>query len=427
MSRSRRPVHTSLPGPEDIFRLVLPNGVTLLARSNDNSPSVVLSGYLLAGSLFDPDEHLGLADFTAAALLRGTENYSMQRLYDALESVGASLSFNASVHTTSFHGRCLAEDLPLLLELLAEALCRPVFPAEQVEKLRARLLTDLAIRAQDTGEMASLTFDEIVYAGHPYRRPEDGYPETIQAIQPSHLADFHRRHYGPRGLVIAVVGAVEPRRAAAQVEKALGDWSNPDQPEPPPLPPLRPLKKTIERRVKIPGKSQSDLVIGAAGPSRLDPEFHAAALANSILGQFGMMGRIGEVVREKSGLAYYAYSSLSAGVGPGAWEVSAGVNPRNLRKALDLVQTEIARFVHEGVSAAELADSQSNFIGRLPLSLESNAGVAGALINIERFGLGLDYYRRYADIIRAVTPEQVAEAVRKYLEPDRLAIAIAGP
>ncbi len=427
MNRNRRPVPASLPGPEDIFRVTLPNGITILARANDNSPSVVISGYLLAGSLFDPDEYLGLADFTAAALLRGTENYSMQRLYNALESVAASLAFNASVHTAGFHGRCLAEDLPLLLELLAEALRRPVFPDDQVEKLRARLLTDLAIRAQDTGEMASLTFDEIVYAGHPYRRPEDGYPETIQAIERQRLADFHRRHYGPRGMVIAVVGAVQPRRAAAQIEKVLGDWSNPEQPDPPPLPPLQPLKKTVERRVKIPGKSQSDLVIGAAGPSRLDPEFHAAALGNSILGQFGMMGRIGEVVREKSGLAYYAYSSLSAGVGPGSWEVSAGVNPRNVRKALDLVQAEIARFVKEGVSAEELADSQSNFIGRLPLSLESNAGVAGALINIERFGLGLDYYRRYADLIRAVTPEQVVEAVRKYLDPDRLAIAIAGP
>lgn len=427
MKPGRRPLPPSLPGPEDIARIVLPNGITLLGRANNNSPSVVVSGYLLAGSLFDPDDRLGLADFTAAALLRGTENYSIQRLYDALESAGASLSFNAGVHTASFHGRALAEDLPLLLELLTEALCRPVFPADQVEKLRARLLTELAIRAQDTAEMASLTFDEIVYAGHPYRRPEDGYPETIQAIRRDDLVDFHRRHYGPRGLVIAIVGAVDPQRAAAQVEKVLGNWSNPDQPDPPPLPPLQPLKKTIERRIKIPGKSQSDLVVGAAGPSRLDPEFHPAALGNSILGQFGMMGRIGEVVREKSGLAYYAYSSLNAGVGPGSWEVSAGVNPRNVRKALDLVQTEIARFVREGVTASELSDSQSNFIGRLPLSLESNAGVAGALINIERFGLGLDYYRRYADLIRAVTPEQVAEAARKYLDPQRLAIAVAGP
>jgi zinc protease len=183
----------------------------------------------------------------------------------------------------------------------------------------------------------------------------------------------------------------------------------------------------VNRKVTIPGKFQSDLVIGASGPKRQDPEFMPASLGNSILGQFGMMGRIGEVVREKAGLAYYAYSSLSAGVGPGSWEVSAGVNPGNVEKAVGLVLKEIARFVKKGVTPDELADSQANFIGRLPLSLESNAGVANALLNIERHDLGLDYYRRYPDLVRAVTPEQVVEASRKFLHPDKLAIAVAGP
>ena len=359
--------------------------------------------------------------------MRGTEKYDLHSLYDALESVGASLSFSAGVHTAGFHGRALVEDLPLLFEILAEALRRPVFPAEQVEKLRAQLLTGLAIRAQDTYEMANLTFDQMIFKGHPYARPEDGFPETVQAIGRDDLAAFHRRHFGPRGLVLAVVGAIEPERAVALIEAALGGWTNPGQPEPPALPDLKPLKKTIERKVRIPGKSQSDLVIGTTGPLRRDPEYHPASLGNSILGQFGMMGRIGDVVREKSGLAYYAYSTLNAGIGPGSWDVSAGVNPANVARARDLIRQEIGNFVTNGVSAEELADSQSNFIGRLPLSLESNAGVAGALLNIERFALGLDYYHRYAGLIRAVTPEQVVEAARKYLHPDRLAIAVAGP
>jgi zinc protease len=139
------------------------------------------------------------------------------------------------------------------------------------------------------------------------------------------------------------------------------------------------------------------------------------------------MGRIGEVVREKAGLAYYAYSSLNAGIGPGSWDVAAGVNPGNVEKAAVLIQKEISRYVKKGVTGDELADSQANFIGRLPLSLESNVGVANALLNIERHNLGLDYYRRYPDMVRAVNPEQVLEASRKFLHPDKLAIAIAGP
>ena len=98
-----------------------------------------------------------------------------------------------------------------------------------------------------------------------------------------------------------------------------------------------------------------------------------------------------------------------------------------MQKARALICSEIARFVENGTTSEELADSQSNFIGRLPLSLESNSGVASSLLNIERYVLGLDYFRRYPDMVRAVTPEQVLAAVRKYLDPDRLAIAIAGP
>ena len=152
-----------------------------------------------------------------------------------------------------------------------------------------------------------------------------------------------------------------------------------------------------------------------------------ASLGNSILGQFGMMGRIGDVVREKSGLAYYAYSTLHSGFGPGAWVVSAGVNPANIQKAIDLIKEEISRIVSNGVSKEELADSQNNFIGRLPLSLESNAGVCGALLNIERYSLGLDYYQLYRTNVQKVTIEDVHRIVKKYLDPEVLAIAIAGP
>jgi zinc protease len=275
--------------------------------------------------------------------------------------------------------------------------------------------------------MANLVFDEILFAGHPYGRPDDGWPETIQAITREDLLDFHRRTFGPRGMVIAVVGAVEPKKAVDAVHRALGNWKNSDQEERPGVPDHNPLKKTKKRVHAIPGKSQSDLIIGTIGPRRKDPEFMAAALGNSILGQFGMMGRIGDVVREKSGLAYYASSSLSAGIGPGIWDVSAGVNPSNVKKAADLIVSELKRFVEEGVTKQELSDSQENFVGRLPLSLESNGGVAGALLNIERFELGLDYYRKYAGNVRAVTRQAVQAAAAKFINSERLAIAVAGP
>jgi zinc protease len=417
---------SSLPGTDDIFRETLPNGITVLVRSNFASPSVVMSGYLNAGSLFESDEKLGLADFTATMLMRGTQKRDFHQIYDAIESVGANLGFSGGAHTTGFSGRALTEDLPLLMGLMAECLIAPAFPDEQVERLRAQLLTSLAMRAQDTSDMASMAFDEIVFANHPYARPDDGYPETVKAISREDMISFHDSYFGPRGLTLAIVGAVEPSFVMDQVAGSLGQWENPAQPELPALPPVTPLDGVIRKHVSIPGKIQTDMYLGVSGPTRNSPDYLAVLLGNSVLGQFGMMGRIGDVVREKSGLAYYAYSSVSAGVGPGAWEVSAGVNNANVERAVELVREEIRRFVGDGVTDDELADSKANFIGRLPLSMESNMGVANSLLSIERYHLGMDYYRHYAEMVQSVTAEQVVEAARRYLNPEKLAIATAG-
>ena len=417
----------SLPGPHDITRTVLENGIVLLVRPNTNSLSVAISGFLQAGSLYDPEPKLGLADFTATTLMRGTTNRTFSEIYNELESMGASLGVSPGAHTAGFGGKSLADDLPHLLELLADALIYPVFPQKAIEKVRSQLLTGLDLRAQDTGEMASLGFDQIAYAGHPYRHPSDGYPETIQAIKRKDLVDFQARHYGPKEMVIVITGAVQPEKAHQLVEDSLGSWSNPDQPEVFQVPEAPLLSENTRTHHPMEEKSQADIVLGVVGPRRKWEGFYPALLGNSILGQFGMMGRIGESVRSQAGLAYYAYSSLSSSIGPGPWTVSAGVDPDNLEKAVDLILVELRKFISEPVTSQELSDVQSNYIGRLPLSLESNSGVASALLTMERYQLGLDYLQGYEKMIREVTAESVLEASRQYLDPDRLVISTAGP
>jgi len=421
------PIPHSLPGPEDISRFELSNGIVLLMRRNDFSPSVVISGYLSTGSLADEDDKLGLAGFTASALMRGTTERDFLHIYDMLESAGASLGYDSGIHTTSFGGRALVEDLGMLLDLLADTMRYPVFPDEHVDRLRSQLLASLAIRAQNTSEMASISFDQITYVNHPYSRPEDGFPETIEKIQKKDLAHYHHRYFGPRGMVIVIVGSIDPMQILGMVEGHFGDWRNDQQPEQISLPPLTPLEEIKRKKVDLLGKSQADIVLGVAGPARKSQDFIAAALGNSVFGQFGMMGRIGEEVREKAGLAYYAHSNLGGGIGPGPWSVSAGVAPQNVDRAIEIILREIKKFVQEPVSDEELSDSKANFIGRLPLSLESNNGVASALLNLEKYSLGIDYYRRYQDMVNAVTPEQIRETAASYLDPHRLAIGIAGP
>jgi zinc protease len=417
----------SLPGPETIVRRVLPNGIIVLVRENFLSPSVVALGSVWAGGLDESEEQAGLASLTASCLMRGSQTRTFHQIYDSLESAGASLSFGSGMHTSSFYSRCLAEDLGMVLELAADTMRRPIFPADELERLRGEYLTHLAIREQDTGERAHMTFAELIYPGHPYAHDEEGSVQTVQALTREALMDFHGKHYGPEGMVLTITGAVHSAKVISLIEKLFGDWKNTSRPVRPPMPPAPRINRWIEKRVHLPGKSQADLVIGAPGPARIDADYLPAMLGNNILGVFGMYGRIGDAVREAEGLAYYSMSSLSGGLGPGPWMVMAGVQTKNLERATELIRREIGRFTTSKVSRVELADSLASIVGRMPLQLESNEGVAGALMNIEIHNLGLDYYQRYPGLIRAITAEQILETARRYLHPERLAAAIAGP
>ncbi len=417
----------SLPGPETITRRALSNGIVVLARENFTSPSVVVDADLRVGALWHGRDQAGLSDFTSAALMRGTERRTFDQIYEQVESLGASLACSGGVHLSGFYAKCLAEDLGVILEIAADAVRRPTFPADQVEKLRSEILTRLAIHANDTRSRASEAFYELAYPGHPYSIDEEGYPETVRAITRDDLAEFHRSHFGPQGMIITVVGAVTADEAVALAEQHFGDWTNPAQMPQPALPEAGAPRGAVARRVAMPGKSQADILLGVPGPARSHPGFLAARLGNNILGTFGMGGRIGHAVREKGGMAYYAASSLNGGLGPGAWYAYSGVNPKNVDRAVELMLKELRKFTTRRVTAGEVEDSQAQFLGRLPLSLETNEGVAGNLSSLELYDLGLDYLQRYPDLIRAITRDEILETAREFLSADNYALAVAGP
>lgn len=416
----------SLPSPDDIVVHDLPNGIRLIMRQNHDVESVTCLGYLTTGGISDPDDKLGLANFTAAALMTGTAHHDFNALYDTIESLGANLSISSGTNITNFSSQCLAEDLPVLLGLISEIIRSPEFPAKQFKRLKSQIMTGLFLRAQDTAEMASLEFDKLIYGDHPYARPDDGYIETNSSIEIPDLVSFHQAQYGPKGMVICIVGALKPQEVITQAESIFGNWSNPFQKLPMVIPALQRQTRTSRKHVNIPGKSQTDIVMGTIGPSRDANDYLPCVIGNNILGQIGMMGRIGEAVREKQGLAYYAQSNLNSGQGPGAWEITAGVNPANIDKVIELIKKEIDIYLNDVVTENELNDTKSFIIGSLPLSIESNLGVAISLLNMHRFNLGFDHLQNFALKVNAVTAEHVLEASRRYLSLEGLAIASAG-
>ena len=227
-------------------------------------------------------------------------------------------------------------------------------------------------------------------------------------------------------MIITVVGGLEPADVLARVEVAFGDWRS-KQAAMPEAPAVDRPAEIIRTHVDMPQKTQSDVVLGLPGPLRAAEDYLEASMANTILGVFGMMGRLGKNVREKQGLAYYAFSRLSGGVGPLPWHVSTGVAPDKVEQAIDSILHEIDRLRNEPLPAEELADSQAYRTGSLPVGLETNSALAGTITDMEYHELGLDYLQLLPDKIQAMTPASVQAAAAKYLSTESLAIAVAGP
>ncbi len=416
----------SLPGSDTIFRKSLLNDGTFLAYPNPTSPAVYFRGYLPVGSLSDPEGKNGLASLHAAMLSTGTQQHEFRQLHTLIESCGASISISSGYLSTVFSGQCLKEDLPLILGILLEMLSQPTFPKSHFERLQQQLATIFKIQSQDTDEMASQAFDRLYYRGHPYAHPEIGYPHTVTNITREDLQTFHDTAFGPNGLVIAFAGGMDSEKTAELFEQVFSSWSVPDQPKQADLPAWQPHREAIRDHIAIPEKSQSDLIIGTSAPTAMSEEYQVCALGNSILGQFGMMGRIGESVRERSGLAYYAGTSLEVGLGPSCWKVTAGVNPDNLEKAIAKIKEELKRFINEPVTQAELSDVKEQSLGQLPISLESNAGIVRFLLSLQRYELSLDYLRDLPAILEAVTAQDILSCAQHHWDLDRLVITSAG-
>ncbi len=416
----------SIPDSNTILRERFANGSTLLAYPNPTSPAVYFTGYMQPGAIAVPEDQIGLPSFTTDMLITGTKRLNFQQLHDKIESVGASLSMGTGHLSTTFFGQCLREDLETIWSLLVEVIQEPAFAEKQFKRVRNQILTGIAIQNQDTAEMASQAFNHALYGTHPYAYPDIGCAQTVANFQKDQLEAFHQTHYGPKGLVLAVSGGIEPEMAQEIFSRTIASWQVENQGSPTLLPPFNPPTSSIRTHVPLEGKNQSDLIIGVPAPKTISRDYQVCSIGNAIFGKYGMMGRIGRVVREKAGLAYEVSSHLGAGIGPTAWTISAGVNPDNLEKAITLLKKELERFRGEPVTQQELLDVKTQSLGRLPLSLETNSGIASVLVSLERYGYSLDHLRELPGIIENVTAEEILAAAQRYWDMDKLVITSAG-
>jgi zinc protease len=205
-----------------------------------------------------------------------------------------------------------------------------------------------------------------------------------------------------------------------------GGWRTP---RPAPVALARVPSSSARQRVVIPmmNKAQADIAYGFTTIARSDPKYYAFWLMNHAFGQYSMSGRLGDSIRERQGMAYYAYSTLDANVMEGPLLIRAGVGAANVERAVASIDEEVRKLVTDGLTQKELDDSRRFLIYAMPRALETNAGIANYLQTAEFFGLGLDFDARMPDLLRSVTLDQANAVAKEYLSVDRAALVIAGP
>ncbi|MGI9145038.1 MAG: M16 family metallopeptidase [Chloroflexota bacterium] len=409
-------------------RVAFDNGLVLLHNRAASNPSVTLRALVRAGASREtPTEH-GIAGLTGRMLRQGTEHIAKAALAEELDGIGAGLSVDVGYALVAVSIKCLSDDFSRAAEILAELLLRPTFPADELEKLKGQALTDLKEMGDNTRFVSERTWRELAYpATHPYHRLTVGTAESVRSASRQHLSAFHGAWYGPNQTTLIVVGDVAFEQAAAIAERTLGDWARArTEPVEASLPSTDLPSKQL-REVQMEGKTQADVSIGLPTLDRAAADYYALSFANHILGRMYFMGRFGEKVRDEQGLAYHAYSELQGSYGRGAWLMRAGVNPSNLNRALESIDVELRRFLADGPTPQEQIDGVSSLLGSLPRQLETNEGAAAVMGEIELYNLGLDYLERYPDIVRSLTSDKVTDAARRWIDPEHLVTAIAGP
>jgi zinc protease len=408
-------------------RAELDNGIVVLAQQTTTAPAVTVHASVLAGSLYEPSERPGLAYLTAKLLDRGTAGRPAARIVSELDDRGVALKVSASRHAVSLTATCLTEDLPDVMTIVADVIRAPVFPPEQLLRRRAELITGLKQEEDNPFLRAADALLVRLYGeDHPYGRPLKGTATSLSRLERAELVAYHARRFRPSTLTLAIVGDVASGVATALAAREFGAWTGgpPELAVTPARP--RPAARLVEH-IDMPGKPQADIAYGFTTISRLDPRYYAYWLMNVVLGEFGLGGRLAANIRERQGMAYYAFSSFDAALGEGPLVVRAGVDPVNVTRALAAIDAEVGGLGQRGPSAAEVEEARQFLAGSVPRFFETNQGIAAFLQSAEYFGLGLDYDRRLPGLIQAVTRDDIVAAAAEVLRPEAAAVVVAGP
>ena len=409
-------------------RQQLDNGLILFFSDQQRLPLLSLNAFVLAGSDQNPLSRPGLGALTSHLLDEGTRNYNARQIAELVEIAGGNLSSFSHSALSGISLQLREEDCRVGLDLMKEMICSPRFSQDLFELQKDKVINHIQALADDPFIVARNQFDRWIYRDGPLQHPILGTEESLQGLKLEDLFEFHRQKYAPENTILVVVGAADWSSVMASVNENFSSWKNPDF--------RRTVLPTLQRQSEpildqqFMAKEQLVILVGHLGISRHNPDFYALQILDMILGSGpGLTSRIPRKLRDEQGLAYAAYSDITAssGIYPGRFVAYASTSPENGTKALTSILREIESVIEDGVTKEELITAQEFLTGNFVFDFQTYVGIAHFLLNTELFKLGTDYLAEYPETIRGISCGEVKRVAEKYLDAINCTTIVVGP
>jgi len=404
-------------------RFTLPNGLRVRLVEYRRLPVVALHLVVDAGAVHDPPDRPGLASLTAAMLTEGTAGRSATRISDELGAIGAHLGGGAGYDAAQLSGASLVKHLDALLDLFADVLRRPAFPAADFARVQDQRLVGLLQQRDQPGTVASKALAALYWGSHPYGRWLGGTEESLRALGPPALAAFHAARWRPGNAELVVVGDVARADLEPRLARALEGWTGGAAPAASAQPPAPRPPRTL--LVEKKGAPQTFLLLGMPGLSRSDPDYAAAEVAFQILGG-GTSSRLFRHLREEKGYTYGISARAEARRLGGLSVIGGNVKGDQTGLALRALLDELADLRDRPASAEELRGARDGLVLSLPSDFATAGAIASRLAEAVVHGLPDDHWARHAEAVGKVSAADVQRVAGRLLDASHLTAVLVG-
>ena len=411
--------------PPKIDMITFKNGFKVYIIEDHETPTFNAQITLKTGNIYNPSDKTGLAGITFEVLRSGgSQNNPGDKLDDEMDFLAGNLSTSAGDEISSISVNVLQKDADRGLEILADIIKNPLFPQDKI--ILAQKKRFEAIRRQYDNPMVvgMQAFSKVLYgADSPWAKTST--MKTIDNIKREDLMAFHAKYFQPSIMSMSIAGDFKKDEMIAQLQKIFGDW----QGQPVTFPVVPQVKNELNREVYYIDKDlkQSTILMGHLTAQRGNPDEYALNVMNYILGEDGIISRIGKEVRSNRGLAYSSGSAFMLGADKGMFMAYSQTRPDATIEAITVIQDIIKKMAtNPEITDEELKSAKQAFVNKFIFNYENKFAIVIARSYFDTMGYSSDYLDKYVENIQKVTKDDVARVAKKYLHPDKLKLVVLG-